>query len=1100
MSQVELLEEIESLRRRVAELEDIQARLTKSGQDLRDSEAQFRAFSEHTFEAILLSEMGACIGQNFAAEKMFGYSTEEAAGRSETEWIAPDYRELVTKNKCLDCGPSCEVMALRKDGTTFPCEIQRKTVDHQGRLIRVTALRDITERRKAEEALRESEEKYRLIFSKEQDAIVLTDAETNKFLDVNESAERLWGYTREELLDMNALDMSAEPQESRRSLAAGAGPGGAHVPVRWHRKKDGTIFPVEISAGSFDWHGLKVVCSIIRDISFRVRTEAALRESEEKYRRLHETMMDAFVRVDMQGRIQETNQAYQAMLGYSEEELRSLTCVDLTPEKWHALEAGIVEDQVLVKGYSDVYQKEYRRKDGAILSVELRRFLIRDRAGRPSEMWAIVRDISGRKRAEEAIQLANRDWERTFNSISDLIMVLDGEHKILRANKAMTASLGMTEHEMVGKTCFDLVHGEMEPPAFCPHSQLLLDGKEHSVELAEPRLGRICDVRVSPLIDPKGQVVGSVHVSRDITERKRAEEALRQLEMEKSLILGSTAEMFTYCDLDLRVRWTNKAFASSVGHKPEDLVGRHCYEIRRGRQAPCENCPVTLARETGLPQQAETSTPDGRIWFLRGYPAKDERGKTVGLIELMQDITERKEAEDALRESEERFRAIFEGATDSIWVKDRSLRYTHVNRAMCKLMGLPPSKIIGWQASDLFGEETGRQLRALEARVLSGESVDLERTREVRGQMMTFHDTLVPLRSQAGDIIGICGICRNITERKRATEVTPISDQAYSAPSMQVVLNQARLAASCDAIVLLQGESGSGKDFLARWMHEHSKQSNGPFFSINCAAVSKELAESELFGHERGSFTGALGIKKGLLELAEGGTILLNEIGELPLSLQAKLLMFLDTRSFMRVGGQRHIKVNARLIAATHRDLRREVEEKRFLDPLFYRLNVLPIHIPPLRDRAEDLPVLVNEIMSKLASELQLPAMPVIDPGVIDALSEYEWPGNVRELRNVLEHSLMLWHGGPFMLQMPRAQRSASEQIYDQKDARDWSYVVRYSPDKGLEGIVEEVETSLYEHVLEMARGKKNEAAKLLKISRGSLYRYIRKWEGKHRA
>jgi DNA-binding NtrC family response regulator len=228
-------------------------------------------------------------------------------------------------------------------------------------------------------------------------------------------------------------------------------------------------------------------------------------------------------------------------------------------------------------------------------------------------------------------------------------------------------------------------------------------------------------------------------------------------------------------------------------------------------------------------------------------------------------------------------------------------------------------------------------------------------------------------------------------------------------------------------------------------------------------------------------------MKKGLLELAEGGTILLNEIGDLALSLQAKLLTFLDTRSFMRVGGQRHIRVNARLIAATHRDLSNEVEEKRFLMPLFYRLSVFPIHVPPLRERLEDLPVLVEQIMSKLASELQLSEMPVIDSGLGEVLRRYEWPGNVRELRNVLERSLILWRGGPFVLQMPHAESTDKE----------WSYVVRYSEDKSLDDVVEEVETALYEYVLRKSQGNKKEAAERLRISRGALYRCLKKWKRK---
>jgi DNA-binding NtrC family response regulator len=193
-----------------------------------------------------------------------------------------------------------------------------------------------------------------------------------------------------------------------------------------------------------------------------------------------------------------------------------------------------------------------------------------------------------------------------------------------------------------------------------------------------------------------------------------------------------------------------------------------------------------------------------------------------------------------------------------------------------------------------------------------------------------------------------------------------------------------------------------------------------------------------------------------LLELAEGGTILLNEVGELDLSLQAKLLGFLDTRSFLRVGGQKHVHVNARLIAASHRNLMREVERGRFLGALYYRLSVLPIRVPPLRERRQDLPILAKDLILRLAAEMQLTETPAVDFAVIRSLNDYEWPGNVRELKNVLERSLILWEGGPFQLQLPRAECEAGE----------WSYTVRYGPNQTFHEIVNEVATALCSHAL----------------------------------
>jgi len=254
--------------------------------------------------------------------------------------------------------------------------------------------------------------------------------------------------------------------------------------------------------------------------------------------------------------------------------------------------------------------------------------------------------------------------------------------------------------------------------------------------------------------------------------------------------------------------------------------------------------------------------------------------------------------------------------------------------------------------------------------------------------------------------------------------------------------------------------------------------------------VAPELAESELFGHERGAFTGAHGRKRGLLELAEGGTLLLNEIGELSLSLQAKLLTFLDTRQFTRVGGEKNISVNARLIAATNRNLEAEVEAGRFRKDLYYRLNVMTIVIPPLRERREDIPLVVREILNRLKVDLQLTEMPEIDASTMNALINYNWPGNVRELRNVLERALMLSDGQGIYL--------SSLGIVPAE--KDWAFTITFPSQRSLNDVTREMKSSLVNEALRRAGGSRQGAARLLGISRYSLKHYMNSleldWEG----
>ncbi|MDQ7783442.1 MAG: sigma 54-interacting transcriptional regulator [Desulfomonilaceae bacterium] len=453
-------------------------------------------------------------------------------------------------------------------------------------------------------------------------------------------------------------------------------------------------------------------------------------------------------------------------------------------------------------------------------------------------------------------------------------------------------------------------------------------------------------------------------------------------------------------------------------------------------------------------------------------------------ISVVRDLTPVIEAHRAEKEIEERFRAVFMASPDVIYLKDENLRLTHVNPAMEELFGLSSEELIASKAEDLYGARAAEQIDGWDARVLDGEVVEEEHTRLINGNEHTFLDTRVPIRGAEGRISGVCCISRDITHYKRSVPRLPRGAKKYRSPAMAGVLAQAAKIASTNGTVLLLGPTGVGKDYLAQWIHHHSTRSSGPYFSINCAALSPELAESELFGHESGAFTGARGRKKGMLELAEGGTLLLNEIGELPLVLQSKLLTFLDTMSFIRVGGVKSVSVDARLVAATHRDLEAETAAGRFLEPLYYRLNVFQIVIPPLKDRTEDIPILVEEIMAELAGKLNLTQIPQVDEALVEGLAAYSWPGNVRELKNAVERSLMLWDGGPLELKLSGRPQGGDRWTYDLPFPSYWT----------VRQVTDEVTKAMCIEALRRTHGNKKDAAKILGISRDALYRYIRRF------
>src|SRR5271166_3691994 len=239
-----------------------------------------------------------------------------------------------------------------------------------------------------------------------------------------------------------------------------------------------------------------------------------------------------------------------------------------------------------------------------------------------------------------------------------------------------------------------------------------------------------------------------------------------------------------------------------------------------------------------------------------------------------------------------------------------------------------------------------------------------------------------------------------------------------SSPALRTVLDEVRMVAPTGSTVLIGGETGTGKELIARAIHMHSERRHRPFVKVNCAAIPTELLESELFGHERGAFTGALAQRIGRFEAANGGTLFLDEIGDMPLHLQTKLLRVLQEQEFERVGGNRTIQVDVRIVAATNRDLKAMVEENKFRADLYYRLAVFPMNVPPLRERREDIAVLTRHFVQKHAKRMgrNIESIPT---HAMEALTNYDWPGNIRELQNVIERSVVLTTGPELHVALP---------------------------------------------------------------------------------
>ncbi len=449
-----------------------------------------------------------------------------------------------------------------------------------------------------------------------------------------------------------------------------------------------------------------------------------------------------------------------------------------------------------------------------------------------------------------------------------------------------------------------------------------------------------------------------------------------------------------------------------------------------------------------------------------GVPVLDEQGRIFGHVAIIDDKpmpeqqraidvmrifaarvraeVERLRIEGALREaiqrltrSEEQFRDLFEEAPIAYVHEGLDSRLIRANRAALRILGVEPEEVPGLFGSSLVPDTPDAQRRMSEAldsigggTDTSGVVLELRRKDDGRPVWVQWWSRPEPdgkyTRTMFLDITD-----RVLLEQEKArleaqnaylveeirTEHS-FGDIIGGSSGLLRVMQQVQLVAPTDATVLITGESGTGKELVARAIHEQSARSERTLVKLNCSAVPEGLFESEFFGHVRGAFTGALKDKPGRFEIADGGTLFLDEIGEVPLAMQAKLLRVLQEQELERVGDTRTRKVNVRIIAASNRDLKKEVDEGRFREDLFYRLSVFPLAILPLRERREDIAPLALHFVRQSARRMNRPE-PQLSKTALDQLAAYHWPGNVRELQNTVERAIILWREGPLTFDLP---------------------------------------------------------------------------------
>jgi PAS domain S-box-containing protein len=911
------------------------------------------------------------VDANETACSRLGYSKEEllslgvldidpAVGTPASAKILERLNEL----GCIEM----ESIHRRKDGSTFPVELSLTKV-HLDRDYVVSIARDISKRKIAEVRLKASESCYRAVHDLAPVGICRVETRTGRFLGVNPKYCEILGRTEQDLLthDFQSLthpDDLAGNLEKLRQLADGE--------VRHYEMEkrylcpDGSIRWVEVDVAAMwpegedpTWH-----MAIVHDVTGRRHSEDRLRE----YEKVVEGLEEMITVVDRDYRYAIANRAYLNYRGLKKEQVVGRRLDEmLNPEDFAVVKPKLDE---CFAGSTVRYEMRCTYPQIGERDLWVSYFPI-ESGWEVKRIACILQDITERNRAQEALL----ESERTLKLIIDhlpvgvLLTTTDSQHTLYQNPRFVELFGYSIEHFPTVKEWWPLAY-----PDAAYREQLAHNWQGRRAEAVaakgeiEPNDVTItCRDGSEKYVRVLGKIIGdrSFVTFVDLSERKRAEEALRLSEENYRMFVSQSSEGIFREEMDAPVPIDlpedelihhilqdsylgecSDAMAAMYGFKSGDeLRGKRLVEM----VPPDDPHNIELTRKyirSGFRllehESHEVDIHGNAKVFLNSMIGTVENGMLVRTWGIQRDVTEKVKLEQS-----------------------RSLAEEALQRNVARL------------------EQVTEELRVAQEK-LSEEKLYLEES--------------IDTELGFGEIIG----CSN---------------------ALKDVMQKVAKVAPSDATVLLLGETGTGKELVARALHRLSKRQGNSFIKMNCAAIPSGLLESELFGHEKGAFTGAVTKKLGRLELADQGTIFLDEVGDIPLNLQPKLLRVLQDMEFERLGGTQTLKVNFRLLAATNRDLLQSVKAREFRSDLYYRLNVFPIVVPPLRERREDIRPLIEHFVRKFSSQMKK-SITSIPSKTMEILVRWEWPGNIRELENFMERSVILTPGS--VLQAPLSELEAA--------------------------------------------------------------------------
>ena len=764
-----------------------------------------------------------------------------------------------------------------------------------------------------------------------------------------------------------------------------------------------------------------------REITNRKMIEKTLRDTEEKFRHAFENANSGMCLVDTEGRILKANDRMCEIFGYSQKELERMTVNDITHPDYLDVSPRFIHQASSGEITRTEFEKQYYHKDGHIIWGQVASSLVRDAKETPLYFISHVKDITERKSLENQLLASKEFNEKIINSITDNLIVLDPKTRlIILANQSFCSRVGLEPSVIKTKRCHEIMRESPTPCEAngiqCPVQETIHSKRSSLSDKVYPDSSgrdRIMQIAAYPIFDDNGNIKSVIRLERDVTEKRKLEKALdfRSKELQKA-----QHQLEKLFEISRQI---------SAKNSLSEIVD-YIHEVAWGIFPNSDSLIFLLDADSQNLLGLESYNPNALEPLMKAQQEIEQSGWVPDFIQYLQSIRDPHVISSDYSNNSPNFLNI-------------------ISKYYSNWFGLPistPQQSIGYFVLGLpASQEYSRE--------------DMYFFLSLFNQIAGYMRHLITHENE------INSFRQRVAERISYGKIIGQSDE------MQKIYELIDLVAGSDVTVLITGENGTGKELVAQAIHQQSHRKEGPFVVANCSAYSPALLESELFGHEKGAFTGAIKMKKGRIERAQGGILFLDEIGDITPATQVLLLRFLQDHCFERVGGEETMEADVRVLAATNLDLAKEVEAGRFRDDLYYRLNVISIHLPSLSERKEDIPLLYKHFLQKYNLK-EGKEIDSFSSSALQVLMDYEWPGNVRQLENAISHAVILTHG----------------QIIERRHLPQ--FLKQFAPEPPPSSLAEN-ERQLILGVLQESNWNKHKAAQRLKISRSTLYSKIRR-------